>query len=170
MSNQSHPGGAPMKSVHSRKSLKLLAVSFLITLLTACGSNTAATSGSVVRVTKTVTATPASTPLTPNTTNLNVQEGNLLIQSKDGIQCPYHTFLGSVTNQLVLASDRTTYSQAEIDEMRAYYSNNAFVFPDAATPAPPPTLRWVLGGATTIPGETLRDNSYCGVSLALTNT
>lgn len=180
-----------MKLAHSRKPLKLfsaraLCVAFLVILLTACGTNSTAGTASKplpggsttktatsVPATETTTSVPATNTLKPNAANLNIPQGSLLIQSKDGFQCPYHTVLGTVTDQLVFTSDPTTYSQAEIAQIRAYYAqSNAFTFSDAGTPSPPPTLSWVLGGSmdeipTSITGP---GGSKCGVVLTVTNT
>jgi hypothetical protein len=80
-------------------------------------------------------------------------------------------------DQLVLASNRTTYSQDEIAQIDAYVSNNFGAWNFLSGKAvPPPTLRWVLGGAMDpIPGtyESSAAEFYpllCRAELSLTNT
>src|SRR5258708_5841968 len=132
-------GGSIMKSVYSRKSQKLpipktLVAFLLVIVLAACGTNATTTSSSTQprpgsTATKSAT-TPAplsanssiSSNLNLNAANTSTKIGDLLVQSSYGFQCPYT----SITPQdlelghLVLVSDRTTYSQAEIAQMSAY--------------------------------------------------
>src|SRR5712691_11744157 len=157
-----------MKAVHSRKSPKQpisrTLVSFLLVIvLAACGTNAATTSSPAQSHPGSTASKTAntSTSLNLNVANINVKIENLLVQSSYGFQCPY----ASITPQdlelghLVLASDRTTYSQAEIAQMSTYltyYVGNGGVLNGKVLRGgiePPPTLHWVLGGETTgIPG------------------
>lgn len=111
------------------------------------------------------------------------------MQSSDGFQCPYTSSQPSndlELGHLVLASERTTYSQAEIAQMSAYlayYVRNGGVLNGKVLRGgtqPPPTLRWALGGepgglhSTTgtpigIPGAP-PPLFVCGAELTLTNT
>lgn len=154
-----------MKPVNFRKLsiLRALVTFLLITVLAACSSNNAATSSpaqSHPGTTESKSASPSppsvsSTSLHPdlnlNQANLSVQQGDLLIQSSGGFQCPF----GASPGELVFASDPTVYSQTEIAPIQAYVNSNFLTSP----PFPPPlTLRWVLGG------------SNCGAIITLTNT
>jgi hypothetical protein len=175
-----------MKPVHFRKSQKLsiakALVSFLLAIvLVACGTSAGpAPSSSGQPPHGSTTSAPPSTPSNPDTSlhlnaeNISVQQGDLLIQSKGGFQCPGTKILSSRTikGQLVLASDRTTYSRDEIAQMRAYAAGDQFILAQGATP--PSTLRWVMGGSmSAIPG-TRPDpegiKSGCEAVLFLTNT
>jgi hypothetical protein len=172
-----------MKPIHARKSQKrplfkaLMALLFVI-MLTACGTSSTAgsalTQAPTVGTTKTATNVPASDPLHLNAANLNVQQGNLLIQSSGGFQCPGSRVRSSssLIGQLVLASDRLTYSQDEIAQMRAYADNEQFL--GAGGVALPPTLSWISGGSMdSIPGEIPHPGeakSGCIAKLQLINT
>jgi hypothetical protein len=182
-----------MQSTAFRRSLKQpisrAVFSFLLVIiLTACGTNTGPTSSQSGNTTNTsgvlqmVTAVPstcATTSLQPtsgttihiNPAKISISSGNLCIQSKDGFQCPYSKVGGGdIPDQLVLASDRTTYSQDEINQMRDYVTGGNASFEVQANPdtEPPSTLRWVLGGVTgKIPATTGMD---CKAVLNLTNT
>jgi hypothetical protein len=146
---------------------KTLVALFLIILLTACGTNpgSAPVRSQLSSTTKVATKVPASNSLNLNAANLNVQQGDLLIQSSGGFKCPYASGgPATVPGQLVFVSNPTTYSQAEIAQIRAYLNSNFL------TSSPPPTLRWVLGGSMDrIPG-TPGGSSTCGVAIMLTNT
>jgi hypothetical protein len=161
-----------MTFTYLNKSLKLhfsstLFSILLLIILTACGTNS---------VTISSPAEPL-TPLLPTTLDLNAAKitedsGSLSIQSDLGFQCPYSES-SILIDQLVLASDRTTYSQDEIAQMGTYVGNNftAGNFLSQGT-KPPPTLRWALGGSIDpVPG-TNQDRSFypCGADLILTNT
>lgn len=172
-----------MKSIRFKMPLKLpfarmVASSLLVLLLVACGT-TSATTGSAPTKAQTSSTVSKSLngplSLSLNPTNVSEAGGNLLVQSKYGFQCPYSdpALEGGQIDQLVLATDRTTYSQAEIAQMRAYIRDKLYVgalhFLDGG-PVPPPTLRWVLGASTTsIPGES-KFPLLCGATLLLTNT
>ncbi len=179
-----------MKSFHSKKSLNLpilktLLALLLVIMLVACDT-TAATTTSTVKPKSSSTVnqlgtTPTSlvsnsdSTLNLNTANINVKQGDLLIQSRDGFQCPGSRVLSSgiLMGQLVLASDRTTYNQDEIAQMRAYVENDQFLVAGGA--ALPSTLRWVIGGSMdVIPGSVPLSpgtrSSGCEVILLLTNT
>jgi hypothetical protein len=164
-----------MKAVHSRTLVSFL----LVIVLAACGTNAGTTSSPAQShpssTAKKVTNASISTSLNLNVANINVKTGNLLIQSKDGFQCPYASSDMGVLElgQLVFASGRTTYSQAEIAQMSAYltyvenHNGNEGVLNGGTEP--PPTLHWVLGGETApIPGEA--PGIGCHVTLTLTNT
>ncbi|MHB8597612.1 MAG: hypothetical protein ACYDER_12475 [Ktedonobacteraceae bacterium] len=178
-----------MKQEYSRQSLipsvaSTLVAFFLVIMLAACNSTAATFSspagtspGKAAQAPTRVPTTssvsvPARSPdvLHANVANITVKTGHLLIQSVEGFLCPYNE-IGPV-DQLVLASDRTNYSQNEIAQMRAYIETNSgtnaanFLTKGAE---PPPTLRWVLGGsADAIPGAFA--SSSCGANLMLTNT
>ena len=174
-----------MNSVHSRKPPRLLfsrifAAFLLIIVLVACGTH-APTASSPARLHPSSTAKkPAGTStslssgqspnsndsLNPNATKINVKVGNLLIQSGDGFQCPA-AGTEQWADQLVLASDRTSYSKDEIQQMHDYFGSNA-----VSSPELPPTLRWVLGGSVDhIPGaEPIVPETPCGTKLNLINT
>lgn len=155
---------------------------FLIIMLAAC-NNTAATFSSPAgtssgKTAKTPTKTPTSLSskadsfLHLNATNITEDVGSLRIQSKYGFQCPSDPTGTAVgMDQLVLASDQITYSQAEIAQIRTYVENNLVTGPEkflTTEATPPPTLRWVLGGSVdSIPG-TVHDVP-CLAVLALTN-
>ena len=175
-----------MKQEYTRKSLTPSVVStivtfFLVIILTAC-SSTAVTlspqsgtpSGKTAKTpTKSPAPSKANTSLQLNASNITENNGSLLIQSKYGFQCPSDaTGTGVGMDQLVLASDRTTYSQAEIAQIRAYVNNNLGTGPEKLLTTgaePPSTLRWVPGGSVdSIPGAV--HNVPCLAVLALTNT
>lgn len=155
-----------MKSVRLRKplilsALKTLVAFFLIIMLAACGSNSAATSAPAQpHASNTVFPVPnAILSLSP--TNISITAGNLLIQSYYGLQCPYPG-----PGKLVFTSDPTTYTQAEIAQIHTYI-NTAWVHSNFSPSSTPPTLRWVLGG----PAQRISDDYlFCGVSIILTNT
>lgn len=169
-----------MKLVHLKMSskqhiLSTLVSFLLVIMLVACGTNTVTTSSPAQSHPSSTASKPTSTPtslpqnstlpsnLNLNAANLNVQQGDLLIQSSGGFQCPYTSGPGAVPGQLVFVSDPTTYSQAEIAQIRAYLNSNSLAS------SPPPTLRWVLGASMdSIPGTPGR--STCGVAIMLTNT
>lgn len=127
---------------------------------------------------------PANLSLSLNAVNTDDQIGNLLIQSTDGFQCPYASIDPLPRNDLelghlVLASDQTTYSQAEIAQMHAYlsyYIGNQGVLNGTVLNGgtePPTTLQWVLGGEPAalhgISGAP--PSTYvCGAELKVTNT
>jgi len=162
---------------------RALAAFLLVIVLVACGSNTAATSPPTPlgNTGKKATNASTSTNFNLNATNIHAEAeaGNLLIQSANGFQCPS----ASLTPQdlelghLVLASDRTNYSQTEITQMRSYltsYLENGGVFNGMILSrgiAPPPTLRWVLGGETApLPGTLSNPLSEgCAVTFTLAN-
>lgn len=179
-----------MQPVHRIKSLqrllkKALTTLFLIALLTACGSNAAATPSTQTNPTSTANK-PASTALSLNLNpaNISAKAGDLLVQSNWGFQCPYASLTSPDQDlelgHLVLASNRTTYSQAEIAQMRSYLTTyiqggvaNAKIQSEGTQP--PPTLRWVLGGeTTTVPGASQgrpgQPGPGCKATLTLTNT
>lgn len=132
-------------------------------------SLTQTSSGSTIDEPTEIPPSPVSnsdTPLNPNIGNINIQEGNLLIQSHYGIQCPNRGLLQD--DQLVLASDRTTYSQNEIAQMRACLGSTSEGVNPLDNPTPPSTLRWVLGGSMDI--IPVHAQNECGASLRLINT
>lgn len=182
--------------------LRMLFPFFLVTLLAACGTGNTTTSAhpetpqaSVTANEPTATSIPSYTPtlsytptdsFNPDTSALNAANvtedgGSLRIQSTDGFQCPYGVIqhnLNFPMDQLVLSSDRTTYSQDEIGQMRDYldfYQNpnySAMNFLKSGT-QPPSTLRWVSAGSIDpIPGTDPVEASDppCGTTLTLTNT
>ncbi len=178
-----------MQLVHSRKSLKppilkTLVALLLVTMLVACGTNAANTTSTVKPSSSSNVNRPGTTPtslssnsdttLNLNRANINVTQGDLLIQSRSGFQCPGTRMRSSgiLMGQLVLASGRTTYSQNEIAQMRAYVDNDQFLADGGA--APPSTLRWVIGGSMdSIPGSKPLPpgiRSGCQAVLLLTNT
>ncbi len=180
-----------MKSIHLRESPKqrgssTFASFLLVIMLVACGKSPVtipssakpSPSNTTNQLIKTPATTSSSSDLHLNGSQITVDRGNLRIQSKVGFQCPYYQ-IGVPTDQLVLASDRMTYTQDEIKQMGDYVGGNT----SAASllqggKVPPPTLRWVLGGSMhPIPG-TMGDGpgtsnsvySACGGTLTLTNT
>ncbi len=182
-----------MIPTHLNKSSKphisgtLVAV-LLVIMLAACGTNPVTTaspagahpSSTANRLIKTPTAISTVPPisLNINVSQINVDKGDLRIQSDTGFQCPYNP-LGIPMDQLVLASDRMTYSQNEINQMGDYVGTN-FNWSAAKLlrggTEPPATLRWVLGGSMDpIPGTldtapvVLNDYFACGATLTLTN-
>jgi hypothetical protein len=178
-------GGSRMKPVHFRKSRKVpisrALVSFLFTIvLVACGTSAVTTPSSPAQSYPSKTAkepTNTALSLNLNSANLSVKAGDLLIQAGDGFQCPYDTGLHYSIDQLVLTSSRTTYSPDEIAQMKAYVGDPRTTTSTNTTSQgvlnggtePPPTLRWVLGGAISpIPGTSI--SSPCGAVLTLTNT
>lgn len=175
-----------MKSVHFRKPPKLplssAVISFLLVImLTACNSTVATYSSSQPHPGSTAKATTTVSPSTSldagaGNINVNVHVGNLFIQSDYGFQCPSASLdpPGDANqDHLVLASDRTTYSTAEIAQMSAYLAE-ANVFQNMPTNTPA-TLQWVLGGQTTLlpgtpPGFATVPDENCDTELTLTNT
>jgi hypothetical protein len=171
-----------MNSVQFRNRPKLsisrmLAAFFLSMVFVACGTNPVAPSSSTQPHPGSTASKPTSTSNAPlsasdsvlklNAAMVTINSGNLRIQSKYGFQCP-SSLDGVRENQLVLASDRTTYSQSEVAQMRAsvtQYSGGAHFLVGAATL--PPTLRWVLGGSMDLFSEV---GGTCGATLQLTNT
>src|SRR5947209_10127647 len=172
-----------MKPVHFRKSPRLplsKAIVFLlfVIVLTACGANpvtsSSRTGSTANKLVKTASAVPPVSPtamqsasltvLNLNAAKITIDAASLRIQSELGFQCPYNV----LEDQLVLASDRTTYSQDEIAQMSTYLSKR--------TEPPPPTLRWALGASMDpIPGTLGSTSSpffplLCGGELTLTNT
>lgn len=163
---------------------RVLTTFFLLIVLSACGSNTAP--GLIPTLPPGSTASkptsePSKTPLDLNTLIVNAQQGNLLVQSYGGFQCPGTRVASSLLlkGQLVLASDRTTYSQDEITQMRAYVGSSSYPFLQAGVAgppaAPPSTLRLVIGGSMDlIPTQRLKGlmgpESACEAILSLTNT
>lgn len=140
---------------------RVFVIFLLIIVLTACETNPG-----------TATKASASNPLNLNATNFNMQQGDLLVQSQDGFQCSSNAigYVGEV-DQLVLASNRTTYSQAEITQMRAYIASSKQVdLTDLAGSEPPPTLRWALGGSMDSILGTVTPDVPCKATLELTNT
>lgn len=151
---------------------RIFTIFLLVLILVACGTNTSATSPSSPH-SKGTAKKPISTPsplpqagadfssLDPNPAPLSIKSGDLSIQSDGGLQC---------SNRLVLATDRTTYSQDEIAHMNAYVTS---MMSGTATPAQPPsTLRWVLGGSMDpIPATPEIENPTppCRIMLNLTN-
>ncbi len=162
----------------------------LFVILTACGTNPVASSPSTGplpnstanKPIKTASAVPSVSPtampsVSLTTLNLNAPKitedaGSLHVQSDFGFQCPHGGLYTVPMDQLVLASDRTTYSQDEITQMGAYVSNNYSAGKSlSGETAPPPTLRWVLGGSMEpIPGTYNNGQFACGAELDLTNT
>ena len=153
----------------------------LIILLAACGTDTVTTASPIQpHPSETVnkpeiidTPLQAGAALSHNAAKLSVDAGNLRIQSEVGFQCPNEEPFGSVPmDQLVLASNRTTYSQDEIAQMRAYVEQNFSAYDElVGGKEPPPTLRWVLGASMDpIPGEEPASDYPCGAELDLTNT
>jgi hypothetical protein len=177
-----------MKQRHFMKSLtppisSTLVAFFLVIMLTACNTavvTLSSPSGTPSgKTAKTPTKSPTSVPskanisLQLNASNITENNGNLRIQSNYGFQCPSNpTGTGFGMDRLVLASDRTTYSQAEIAQIRAYVNNNLGTGPEkflTTGAEPPPTLRWVPGGSVdSIPGAV--HDVPCLAVLALTNT
>jgi hypothetical protein len=99
----------------------------------------------------------------------------LRIQSNDGFQCPYFFYGGEglITDQLVLASARTTYSEDEIKQISAYVTPRSILHHSPASRAKvPSTLRWVSAGSIDlIPGTfDLIQQASCGAALNLINT
>ncbi len=170
-----------MKPVHFRKLPKLLLsraiVSFLLVIvLVACGTNAVTTSSpaqphpsSPANISEN-----ASTSLNLNPANISIKTGNVLIQSR-GFDCPDGN-LGNAyyEDQLVLASDRMTYSQDEITQMRSYVLGSISAGTGSgiskyATVTPSlPTLHWVLGGNNVGTGG--GSGNGCGATLNVTNT
>lgn len=187
-----------MKPVHleRRKSLRppisrMLALFLPIIMLVACGSNTApglvsvrpSPSNTVSQPTNTPSSSPSDshTPLGLNPLIVNAQQGNLLVQSYGGFQCPGTRVASSLLlkGQLVLASDQTIYSQDQIAQMRAYVGSSQYPFLQAGVaglPVPPPsTLRLVIGGSmdpipTQRQEKIMGPESACEAILSLTNT
>ncbi len=181
-----------MKQGYSRQSLSpsvasILVVFFLVIMLAACDSTAATNSTSAQPHSGSTAKKTASTPktsnissnLTLNGANIHAQVGNLLIQSSDGIQCPYSSSNKSDTElgQLVFASDRTTYNQSEIAQISTYltyienHSGNEGALKGGTEP--PPTLRWISGGETTlVPGTApgIVGFADCTALFTLTNT
>ncbi len=179
-----------MNPVHLKKSLghfvaRLLTIPLLVALLAACGSNAVATPSGRTSPGSTATK-PASAALSLslNPTNISAKAGGLLVQSNDGFQCPYQSLTSPDQDlelgHLVLTSDLTSYSQAEIEKMRSYLTSyiqdggvaNGKILSEGIQP--PPTLRWVSGGGTTaIPGASPEQPGQpspgCSVTLTLTN-
>jgi hypothetical protein len=148
-----------MKLVHFRQSLKLpilkAFIAFLLTIvLAACGTNAATTSSTAGLHPSSTAIKSANTSLDFNPENINIKAGNLLIQSPAGFQCPYSLTQSLGTpprKQLVFASNRTTYTQAEIEQMRAYltyYMLPTYYLERNKEPNFPSTLREMLGGET----------------------
>lgn len=192
-----------MSSIHLRQPLaralsRGLLAFFLGSMLIACSANPVTTSRPSQLPTS--CAYPGSSPtqslpalpeaadrfLTPNASNLTVDIGCLQMQSETGFQCPDEWYGPSplALDQLVLTSDRLTYTQDEIAQMRSYTSGASTAYQALTTGAtPPPTLRWVLGGSMeeipgTLPSNLSIDSSLgtpdmkpsCGARLDLTNT
>jgi hypothetical protein len=166
---------------------RVLLACFLVLILAACGTNSTATTSSSTQAHSGSTATKAttlspSTSLDLNTANVNAKVGDLLVQSNTGFQCPYAQGIENSDfelGHLVLASDRTTYSQAEIAEMSAYLPHYVRSLMNETAPSgetePPPTLRVVLGGAMDqVPGTPPALPQYpgkgCEALLTLSNT
>lgn len=156
--------------------LRIVAIGLLSYVLVACDTNNITNSSPIVlgASCKTVNQ-PIQAPgtsLDPNASNVTIAVGNLCIQSDFGFQCPYNAPNNVPMDQLVLASDRLTYSQAEIAQMGAYAAHNYGAWNSLETGAkPPPTLRWVLGGSmASIPGTYENGSAPCGTVLYLTNT
>src|SRR5437764_1258021 len=92
----------------------------LFIILTACVTNPVASSpptgplpsSTANKLIKTASAVPSVslTVLNLNAAKITEDAGSLSVQSQIGFQCPS----GGLVDQLVLASDRTTYSQDEI--------------------------------------------------------
>jgi hypothetical protein len=113
-----------------------------------------------------------------NSGSVSIDVAGLHIQSSEGIQCPLglgdYQNIGSGTDfpsdHLVLATDRLTYSQAEIQAM-ANYLGPLFQSADIVTSylgTPPSTLLWVPGSAKTVAVGGLM--TYCAGELQITNT
>jgi hypothetical protein len=153
---------------------KTLAAFLLVIVFAACGTSTVISSPVPSRpgsATSTSANTPPSASLTVNAASISIRVGNLLIQS-GGFECPDGYLVnGFFADRLVLASDRTTYNQDEITQMRSYVLGLTTVgmgrgpveVPTVKPPLPP--LRWVLGGY-----EDTGYNAGCGETLKLTNT
>lgn len=116
---------------------------------------------------------PSNTDFTFNSENINIQAGNLLIQSAGGIQCPNKLTNPAGVNpfvkpdkQLVLASNRTIYNQTEITQIRSYLTDYYQGKEDAKLPS---TLREMPGGVTN-PTTDFPLGTGCGAALMLTNT
>lgn len=160
-----HPGTFPQRPFS-----KVIVACLLLFLLAACGSNSVA-GGAPPTSTRASGAPHPKTgfPLALNARDITLKAGNLLIQSTGGFQCPSVVGPSSMPGQLTFASGRTTYSQAEIAQMRTYMDKD-IVNGRAGIASPPPTLRWILGGTTDkIPGAAVGFTD-CGGLMTLTNT
>ncbi|MFL5624075.1 MAG: hypothetical protein ACJ788_00585 [Ktedonobacteraceae bacterium] len=160
---------------------RILITAYLLFLLTACGSkNEGIRSPQRAPSASVTTNKPDSTPLAAadvapplNKLSPSVDMSGLHIQSDFGIQCPSMLLFGTLPKaNLVLATDRLTYSSDELQQMRQYLMNNRYPggYQGDPDPVPPPTLRWVTGAALQpIPGAEPR-GFLCGARLELTNT
>lgn len=112
-----------------------------------------------------------------NQPQITERSGNLCVQTLSSTVCPYNGFSEVPSNQLVLTSDRTMYSRAEIAQMSSYISEvkqYGWILSSLPQGAePPPTLQWVLGGSMdSVAASSALDGrapNPCSMDLELTN-
>lgn len=155
--------------------LRRVATFSLLFLLAACGTSVAGSSSPTRTPTNVVSRLKPTSPasagaqsgdsLAPNAMTINTQVGNLSIQTgSDGFQCPEAIPGDFTSNQIVLASDRLTYSSTELQQMLAFFQRNPII-PSRL----PSTLSMVLGGSQTpIPG-TYENRVPCQATLNIAN-
>jgi hypothetical protein len=159
---------------HSAKQIiNLLLLISLLMALTSCGtslhSSTTATQPqhpatqlqhSATTKPEATTTTSLASLLVPNKDNLAINMDGLHIQATKGFHCSGVTGAPGYDYNLVLASDRLTYNQSEIQQMSAYFHS-------AQIPIPP-TFRWAEG--TNATQQANPSSQGCSISLQITNT
>jgi hypothetical protein len=151
----------------------------LLTLFTSCSFSNTTSSGARPTPTLSQAITPRPTPVPVPSLDSALHPApvfadvpGLHLQSVEGFQCPirranpaapvqgHHLVLGPSAD-LVLATQRLTYSAAEIQQMRDYIQgifNNAAAITTSYLVPPPSILRWVAG------------SSGCELTLQVSNT
>jgi hypothetical protein len=129
-------------------SSRMLILILFIAMLTGCGSNS-------------TTSSPTPTPSIGKSSAVSIDVAGLHIQSSEGIQCPLGASSSlTVSQNLVLATERLTYSQNEIQQIENYLNAifNSSTSANSYLVAPPDTLTWVSGSTS------------CAAKLQITNT
>ncbi len=146
-------------SFHFVKKTYTLLVAILLITFAACSTNHATSNmkSSNATVTSSVTTmlTTKSLPnlLAPNKDNVASNVDGLHIQESSALHCL----------NLVLASDRLTYDQGELQQMSQYLKYSDGVFQPGDLNRVPAALRWLEGGSASIPGS-------CSATFQITNT
>jgi len=155
---------------------KILAICAILTLFMACGTSNSANTSQITKMAGAPAKNASNKQNTEtagvraiNVGKISIDVSGLHIQSVDKIECdPGSSLSHTPSNQLVLAENRTSYTGAEIQQIRDYLSELAqtdettTAIANLKTPLPS-TLSWVSGA--------IRNANYgCYTILEITNT
>ncbi len=154
-----------------KKTYALLALVILVIAFSACGANNAANpnsasnansaSGNVKSSDATVTSSVTSMPRTKSLANLLAPNKDNVALDVDGLHIQESSALHCLS--LVLASNRLTYDQGEIQQMSQFLKYFGGFYSPGDNRLLPSTLRWEEGGSANIPGS-------CSATFQITNT